>query len=110
MVVSHHVVAGIWTQALQKSSHALNRWVITPAPQILLILGCFHCSPPDGSSLPVKTHIHSFLPMERGLRWLIPSLGANGWIPFCTTLNKAISHVWKHLLSPVFFGVLLSFN
>ena len=31
MVVSHHVVAGIWTQDLWKKVSALNRWAISPA-------------------------------------------------------------------------------
>jgi hypothetical protein len=34
VVVSHHVVAGIWTQDFQKSSEcALTRWAISPAQQ-----------------------------------------------------------------------------
>jgi hypothetical protein len=32
MVVSHHVVAGNWTQDLWKSSSALNHWANFPAP------------------------------------------------------------------------------
>jgi hypothetical protein len=38
MVVSHHVVAGIWTQDLQKSSRVLNHWAISPAPIFLFLL------------------------------------------------------------------------
>jgi hypothetical protein len=33
MVVSHHVVAGILTQDLRKSSQCSYRWVISPAPR-----------------------------------------------------------------------------
>jgi hypothetical protein len=47
MVVSHHVVAGIWTQDLWKSS-ALNRWAISPDPQpsILILHAGSTLSPP----------------------------------------------------------------
>jgi len=38
MVVSHHVVAGIWTQDLRKRVGALNHWAISPAPSLCLYL------------------------------------------------------------------------
>jgi hypothetical protein len=33
MVVSHHVVAGIWAQDLRRAVCALNLWAISPAPK-----------------------------------------------------------------------------
>jgi hypothetical protein len=36
MVVSHHVVAGNWTQDLWRAVSALNCWAISPAPKVLL--------------------------------------------------------------------------
>ena len=41
MVVSHHVVAGNWTQKLWKSS--LNHWTTSPAPFFISYLAVFYC-------------------------------------------------------------------
>jgi hypothetical protein len=38
MAVSHHVVAGIWTQDLWKSSQCSNHWAISPAPKLSFFL------------------------------------------------------------------------
>ena len=52
VVVSHHVVAGIWTQDLQESSQCLTRWAVPPAPLSLFLfhfssIAVFVCSSDD---------------------------------------------------------------
>jgi hypothetical protein len=57
MVVSHHVVAGIWTQDLWKKVSALNRWAISDIwsqkvnTRSHLIWGAAHEEPPPPSLL-----------------------------------------------------------
>jgi hypothetical protein len=68
MIVSHHVVAGIWTPDLRKSS--LTHWAISPTPQLVLNLSVL-----VRVSIPAQTS------------WPRSKLGRKGFIrltlPYC---------------------------